>query len=103
MMEPNDLTSWAATVPPDKIPLALMQLAATQSTLTARLLNAPAEHDESADVNWISVKEAAAKITRSERWFYRNAKRLPFVKRLSRKVMLVSEQGMVGWIAKQKA
>jgi hypothetical protein len=86
-----ELTSWASAIPDDKIPLALMQLAATQSTLTARLLYAPAEHDESEDVTWLSVKEAAAKITRSERWFYRNAKRLPFVKRLSRKVLLVSE------------
>lgn len=52
---------------------------------------------------WVSVQEAAAKIGRSPRWFYRNARRLPFVKRLSRKVLLVGEKGMGRWIATMKA
>jgi hypothetical protein len=98
-----ELSSWAESVPADKIPIALAQLAAVQTTLTARLLSAPVEHQESEDVNWLSVDQAAAKLGRSPRWFYRNAKRLPFVKRLSRKVLLVSEQGMIRWIAGQKA
>ncbi|MGA8643870.1 hypothetical protein [Candidatus Binatus sp.] len=102
-MESIELSSWAETVTADKIPIALAQLAAVQTTLTARLLNAPAERHESEDVNWLSVDQAAAKLGRSPRWFYRNAKRLPFVKRLSRKVLLVSEQGMVRWIAVQRA
>lgn len=98
-----ELSSWAESVPADKIPIALAQLAAVQTTLTARLLIAPAEHQENEDVNWLSVDQAAAKLGRSPRWFYRNAKRLPFVKRLSHKVLLVSEQGMIRWIAVQKA
>jgi len=85
------------TIPREQIPAAIAALA-------ARLLMEPsgAPARESADV-WLSVDQAAAKIGRSPRWFYRNAKRLPFVKRLSRKVLLVSEQGMVAWIATRKA
>ncbi|HSY79339.1 MAG TPA: hypothetical protein VK884_07010 [Verrucomicrobiae bacterium] len=100
-----DLGSWTAEVKPDQIPAALAQLAAAQSTLTARLLieaaQAAARQDE--ETNWLSVEQAAAKVGRSPRWFYRNAKRLPFIKRLSRKVLLVSESGMMRWVASQKA
>jgi hypothetical protein len=102
-MESIELTSWADTIPADKIPIALAQLAAVQTTLTARLIAAPVQHQECEDVNWLSVDQAASKIGRSPRWFYRKAKSLPFVKRLSRKVLLVSEQGMIRWIAVQKA
>lgn len=102
-MESIELSSWAETVPANKIPIALAQLAAVQTTLTARLLIVPIEHQECEEVNWLSVDQAAGKLGRSPRWFYRNAKRLPFVKRLSRKVLLVSEQGMIRWIAVQKA
>jgi hypothetical protein len=66
--------------------------------MDAEKLSAPAERHESEDVNWLSVEQAATKLGRSPRWFYRNAKRLPFVKRLSRKVLLVSEEGMIRWI-----
>jgi hypothetical protein len=101
-----DLGTWTAEVPAEQIPAAIAQLAAAQSTLAARMMTAAttaqsARHDE--ETNWLSVEEAAAKIGRSPRWFYRNAKRLPFLKRLSRKVLLVSEAGMMRWVASQKA
>ncbi len=100
-----DFGSWTAEVAPDQIPAAIAQLAAAQSSLAARLMMAPARpagrQDE--ETKWLSVEEAAAKVGRSPRWFYRNAKRLPFLKRLSRKVLLVSEAGMMRWLASQKA
>ena len=100
-----DLGSWTAEVKPDQIPAAIAQLAAAQSTLAARLMVAasqPAPRQDE-ETNWLSVEEAAAKVGRSPRWFYPNAKRLPFLKRLSRKVLLVSEAGMMRWVASQKA
>ncbi len=98
-----DLGSWTAEVKPDQIPAALAQLAAAQSILTARLLIAQPAARQDEETNWLSVEEAAAKVGRSPRWFYRNAKRLPFLKRLSRKVLLVSEAGMMRWVSNQKA
>ena len=100
-----DLGSWTAEIAPDQIPAAIAQLAAAQSTLAARMMTAAAQprRQEEEETNWLSVEEAAAKVGRSPRWFYRNAKRLPFLKRLSRKVLLVSEAGMRRWVASQKA
>lgn len=100
-----DLGSWTAEVAPDQIPAAIAQLAAAQSTLAARLMTAAAQPRREVEegTNWLSVEDAAAKVGRSPRWFYRNAKRLPFLKRLSRKVLLVSEAGMMRWVASQKA
>ena len=90
----------------DSIPLE--QVPAAIAALAARLLTAPAQptrppEPAAGEVTWLSVEQAAKKTGRSTRWFYRHAKRLPFVKRLSRKVMLVSEQGMDAWIATRKA
>jgi hypothetical protein len=89
-----DITS----IPRDQIPAAIAALA-------ARLLIEPVPAVETCetDETWISVEVASKQIGRSPRWFYRNAKKLPFVKRLSRKVLLVGEKGMGRWIALQKA
>ena len=60
---------------PDPGPIA--QLAAAQSTLAARLMVAasqPAPRQDE-ETNGLSVREAAAKVGRSPRWFDRNAKR----------------------------
>lgn len=100
-----DLGAWTAEVAPDQIPAAIAQLAAAQSTLAARMMTAAAQprRQEEEETNWLSVEQAAAKIGRSPRWFYRKAKTLPFLKRLSRKVLLVSEAGMMRWVASRKA
>lgn len=90
-----------AAVSRDRIPLVLGQLAAAQSALVARLLEVPEQQVETD--NYLSVEEAAKRWHRSPRWFYRHAKKLPFVKRLSRKVLLVGEKGMGRWLAIQKA
>lgn len=86
-------------VPRDEIPAVLCALSAR---LLAEPAPVPATTTAPAD-NWLSVEQAGAQIGRSPRWFYRNAKRLPFVKRLSRKVLLVSEQGMKRWIDSRQA
>jgi hypothetical protein len=90
------------TIPRERIPVALAQLAAAQSALLARLLEETAEPTPETE-NYVTVEQAAKRWHRSPRWFYRNAKRLPFCKRLSRKVLLVGEKGMERWLAIQKA
>lgn len=87
-----------ANVPRSELPALIALAVARLSTETAPAVQ-PAPEPET----WLSVQEAAAKIGRSPRWFYRNARRLPFVKRLSRKVLLIGEKGMSRWIAVQKA
>ena len=51
----------------------------------------------------LSPDEAAALLRRKRRWIYRNADRLPFVRRLSRKSLLCSEAGVHKWLAAQRA
>jgi hypothetical protein len=96
-------TSWATRLPAEQIPAALTSLASLQGILAARLMVEPRAESAPIEEIWISVEDASKKLHRSPRWFYRNAKRLPFVKRLSRKVLLVGEKGMGRWIATQKA
>jgi len=51
----------------------------------------------------LSPDEAAALLRRKRRWIYRNADRLPFVRRISRKSILCSERGLKSWLAAQKS
>jgi hypothetical protein len=47
----------------------------------------------------LTPAEAAEMLRRTPRWIYRNAKQLPFVKRISAKSMLCSEAGVRRWLA----
>ena len=47
---------------------------------------------------WITPEQAAEIIHESPRWFYRNAGRLPFVRRVSRKKILICTPEMHRWI-----
>lgn len=83
--------------------VAREQIAPLIVALAARLLEQPAQSRQPEAENYLSVEEASKRWRRSPRWFYRNAKRLPFCKRLSRKVLMVGERGMERWIAAQTA
>ena len=52
--------------------------------------------------HWLSVHEAAAILHRSPRWIYRNARRLPFTHRVSRKTMLISARELDDWLSARK-
>lgn len=95
------LTFDPAAIPREQIPAVISELAAAQSMLAARLVDAVIPEPAPAE-NYISVAEASKRYHRSPKWFYRNAKRLPFMRRLSRKVLLVGERGMERWIANQR-
>jgi hypothetical protein len=98
----------AAGLPKAALLSLLLRTAAVQSSLTAQLaaietieeLPAPTQEGE---VHWLKPDEAATILRRAPRWIYRNAERLPFVKRISRKSLLCSEQGIYRWLASQKA
>jgi hypothetical protein len=54
--------------------------------------------ENTGEKRWITPEEAADIIRESPRWFYRNAGRLPFVRRVSRKKILISAPEMHRWI-----
>jgi hypothetical protein len=54
-----------------------------------------------ADDRMLLPAEAAALLRRKRRWIYRNADRLPFVRRISRKSLLCSENGIKRWLERQ--
>jgi hypothetical protein len=80
----------------------------------AALIAALSSSDESAELKLVSrraaarlqpddqmltAKEAAPMLRRGVRWIYRNADRLPFVKRISCRSILCSKAGIQKWLA----
>ena len=51
----------------------------------------------------LTPAEAAAQLAVSRRWLYAHAARLPFTKRLSRKVLRFSEAGLRRWQSTRRA
>jgi predicted DNA-binding transcriptional regulator AlpA len=102
--QPEELTG----IPPKEVPHLLAQLATLQTILLSRLLVAhptngdsyPAEPDGD---RLLSAKEAGAILGVSERWLYRRSSKLPFARRLSRKVLRFSETGLRKWQAQKRA
>ena len=82
----------------------LRRCAVAQSVLVAQLESAdePVAESPSQD-EWIKVDEAAAILQHGRQWIYRNAKRLPFVKRISRKSLLCSRNGIAQWLERRTA
>jgi predicted DNA-binding transcriptional regulator AlpA len=50
----------------------------------------------------LNVKEASKLLGMSEDWLYRNAKRLPFTRKVGPKTLRFSYQGIVKWMATRK-
>jgi predicted DNA-binding transcriptional regulator AlpA len=51
---------------------------------------------------FLDAKQAAEMLSMSEDWLYRNAKKLPFTRKLGPKVLRFSYQGLVKWMATRK-
>lgn len=87
----------------------LMRSAVVQSALTARLAGIEASASVSkepaadSDDRMLRVDEAAEMLRRKPQWIYRNAATLPFVKRISRKSLLCSKNGILRWLAARRA
>jgi hypothetical protein len=97
----------AANLPPGVAAALLVRAAAVQSVLAARIASAevaaPAPAPAAPADEMLTIDEAAALLRRSRRWLYRNADRLPFVKRVSRKSLLCSKARLMRWLAIQPA
>ncbi len=78
---------------------ARLTVAAASSTAPAR----SAVGFDAAGEIWLTVDEAAPILKHKRRWIYRNAATLPFVKRLSRKSLVCSKQGIDRWLATRRA
>ncbi len=97
----------AANVPVAQIPAILAQLASVQVVLLSRLVvqasrnpsQGPAVTPED---RYLTAEEAAAILRRSPRWLYRHKTKLPFVRRINRKVILFSEIGLRKWAAARR-
>jgi hypothetical protein len=80
------------------------KLSAAQNALAVALLDPkPAGYQTAVADRMLTTAEAAEMLRRSPRWIYRNADRLPFVKRISQKSLLCSEVGMKRWLERQRA
>jgi hypothetical protein len=79
----------------------LVQLAALQAALAARLLN---HHGPAAPTpdRMLSLEQGAAILQQSPEWIRRHAKRLAFVRRISRNKFLCSEAGLNRWLATRR-
>src|SRR5215813_1658351 len=50
----------------------------------------------------ITAEEAAEMLSMSTDWLYRNAKKLPFTRKLGPKMLRFSQQGIVKWLPTRK-
>jgi excisionase family DNA binding protein len=74
----------------------VVQLAALQPVLLARLLEVDGTPTESAE-GLLDVEEAAKKIGMSRDWLYRHAKGLPFTRRVGR-ALRFDRVGLDAWV-----
>jgi len=50
----------------------------------------------------LDAKQAAEMLSMSEDWLYRHAKKLPFTRKVGRKMLRFSYQGLIKWMATRK-
>lgn len=103
-MTREDLRGLVEGAPPEDLPELVGALAAAQARALARLTSPAAVRPvtgSDAEGN-VSVEEAARRLGMSDRWVYRNAKSLPFVRRIGRRVVC-SARGVAEWSARQRA
>lgn len=71
---------------------------ALSNQLAIKLLNAQPPPSED---RMLTIEQAAERIHESPDWLKRHARRLPFVKHISRKRWLVSETALNRWVARK--
>lgn len=86
-----------AQSPVEQLPVLLAALSALAGRLAVRLLTVPERRQDAgvADEN-LSVEEAARRLGVSTEYLYRHAKRLPFTRRVGRR-LLFSARGLERW------
>jgi hypothetical protein len=83
------------------------QCAAAQGAIAAAMSSAPTQavhlRAVGAEDRTLDADQIAAELGQSRRWVFRNAGKLPFVRRISRKSLVGSEAGLRRWRDVQKA
>ncbi len=97
----QELDSLIEAAPAAERSSLVIQLAARLATLGAGLTGSPesAPAFSDGDCN-LDVSEAARLLGMSKQWVYRNARRLPFARRIGRRLVF-SRPGLVKWSARQ--
>lgn len=88
---------------PDQLAVLSGRCATIQSAIQLAIITRTAAPTDPANgigsARMLSADEACAILKRPRRWLFDHAKRMPWIKRLSRKVILIDEAGMHRWIA----
>ena len=83
----------------------LAEVAAVQAALAARIAAQPQPAPEAQrngrpeEDRLLTVDETASRLSVTPQWLYRHAKQLPFTRKLSRKALRFSENGLRRWQA----
>jgi predicted DNA-binding transcriptional regulator AlpA len=85
------------SIPRESISSILIELAAIQNALAARLLECADDVPTNNSDKLLEVKEAAEKLSVTEDWLYRKGNKLPFVVHMGRNLRF-SEQGIEKYI-----
>lgn len=100
----------AAEVVPAEIPALLAALAGLQGALLARLVVESRHNGDGhptpvaqVDDRLLTAEEGAPILGVAPRWLYRHSGKLPFTRRLSRKVLRFSEAGLRRYAATRRA
>ncbi len=96
-----DSTTLSALTPAQLASL-IARLAALQSSIASAMFQhaiIPHNAKDTAPARWLDADEAAAILHKPRRWLFDNAKRYAWIKRVSRKSLLVDEAAMLRWIA----
>lgn len=96
------LDTLIASLPPERLPAVMAALSARLGLAAARVLAEAGSEDsaQSLDEN-LSVGEAARRLGVSEDYLYRHARRLPFTRRIGRR-LLFSAKGLERWNARRR-
>lgn len=96
----------AAELAPEEAAAALLELAALQAVLAARLRPVSragrAESQAPVEDRLLTAEEVAQRFGRSVGWVYRQARRWPFTRRETRKTLRFSEAGLLRHMAGKK-
>jgi predicted DNA-binding transcriptional regulator AlpA len=91
-----------ANMPSEAVPGLLAQCAALLAAIGARLASPAPSPTPAAPDRLLTPEEAASFLGVTPSWLIRRAKRLPFARPLSRKVIRFSEAGLQRWAAARK-
>jgi hypothetical protein len=90
-----------ASLPREVIAELLAESTTVSALLAARLASSarePASSPKEGD-DWISIDEAAQRLGKTRRWIFKNARTLPFTRRVSKKTLLCSSKGIEKWLS----